>query len=68
MKICRGAYRMRVGQRISKLRQGILVHFRPLQGIFGANSLFKESFLFEGRDVYPLPSRCTPDMVTVIPD
>ena len=40
----------RVGD-IGDIRQGILGHFKPLLGIFGAKGLFKDTFLFEGRDV-----------------
>ena len=51
----RGACRMRAGQGICVLRQGILSHFRPLLGIFGENGLFKDTFLFEGRGCIPPP-------------
>ena len=43
-----GASRIRAGQGICVLRQGILGHFRPLLDIFGAKDLFKDPFLFEG--------------------
>ena len=51
---------VRAGQGLWILRQGILGHFRPLWSIFGANSLFKDTFPFEGRGCIPLlpPSRC----------
>ena len=57
-----GASRMRAGQGICVLRQGILGQFRPLLYIFGAKGLFKDTFLFEGRGCIPLlpPSRCAP--------
>ena len=51
-----GASRMRAGQGICVLRQGILCHFRPLLDIFRAKGLFKDTFLFEGRGcITPLP-------------
>ena len=58
----RGASRMRAGQGIWILRQGILGHFRPSGRIFGANGLFKDTFPFEGRGCIPLlpPPRCAP--------
>ena len=61
----KGASRMRAGQGIWTLRQGILGHFRPLWGIFGANGQFKDTFLFEGRGCIPLlpPSRCAPALL-----
>ena len=52
--VVRGASRMRTGQGIRILRQGILCHFRPLWGIFGTNDLFKYTFHFEGS----VPPRC----------
>ena len=56
-----GASRMRAGQGICVLRQGILGHFRPLLDIFGAKGLFKDTFLFEGRGCIPiLASQCLP--------
>ena len=58
-----GASRIRAGQGICVLRQGILGHFRPLLDIFGAKGLFKDTFLFEGRGCIPLlpPPRCAPE-------
>ena len=53
--IISGASRMRAGQGICVLRQGILGHFRPLLDIFGAKGLFKDTFLFEGRGCIPPP-------------
>ena len=50
-----GASRIRAGQGICVLRQGILGHFRPLLDIFGAKGLFKDTFLFEGRGCIPPP-------------
>ena len=55
-----GASRMRAGQGICVLRQGILGHFRPSVDIFGAKGLFKDTFLFEGRGFIPPPPRCAP--------
>ena len=60
----RGASRMRAGQGIWILKQGILGHFRPLLGIFGANGLFKDTFLFEGRVCIP-PPRCAPEKANI---
>ena len=40
---------LRTGLGISFVMQGILYHFRPYLGIFRANSLFWDTFLFEGR-------------------
>ena len=48
-----GASRIRAGQGICVLRQGILGHFRPLLYIFGAKGLFKDTFLFGGQEMYP---------------
>ena len=58
-----GASRIRAGQGICVLRQGILGHFRPLLDIFGAKGLFKDTFLFEGRVCIPPPPppRCAPE-------
>ena len=57
------ASKMRTGQEIGILKQGILGRLRPLQVIFRANVLFKETFLFEGRGCIPsLPPRCAPDL------
>ena len=53
--LCSGTSRMRAGQGICDLRQGILGHFRPLLDIFGAKGLFKDTFLFEGRGCIPPP-------------
>ena len=50
-----GASRIRAGQGICVLRQGILGHFRPLLDIFGAKGLFKDTFLFGGQEMYPPP-------------
>ena len=50
----RGESRMRVRQGIWIPKQGILGHLRPLLGIFGANGLFKDTFLCEGRECIPL--------------
>ena len=50
-----GASRIRAGQGICVLRQGILGHFRPLLDIFGAKGLFKDTFLFEGKGCIHLP-------------
>ena len=58
--LCCGASRMRTGQGICVLRQGILGYFRPLLDAFGAKGLFKDTFLFEGRGCIPLPSKCAP--------
>ena len=56
-----GASRIRAGQGICVLRQGILGHFRPLLDIFGAKGLFKDTFLFEGRGcIPPLPPYMRP--------
>ena len=55
-----GASRMRAGQRICVLRQGILGHFRPLLYFFWAKGHFKDTFLFEGRGCIPPPPRCAP--------
>ena len=49
--IFRGASRMRTGQEICVLRQGILSHFKNLLDIFAANGLFKDTSHFEGRDL-----------------
>ena len=67
LSYCKGASRVRAGQGIWILRQGILGHFRPLWGIFGANSLFKDTFPFEGRGCIPLlpPSRCAPALFNI---
>ena len=58
-----GASRMRAGQGICVLRQGILGHFRPLLDIFGAKGLFKETFLFEGRGCISPPPRCASEIL-----
>ena len=52
-QVFRGASRIRAGQGIWVLRDGMSFHFRPLLGIFGAKGLFKEIFLFEGRECIP---------------
>ena len=36
------------------LRQDIVGHLRSLWGMFGANGLFADTFLFEGRGYIPL--------------
>ena len=63
--ILSGASRMRAGQGICDLRQGILGRFRPLSDIFGAKGLLKDTFLFEGRDASPLPPRCFPEVIQI---
>ena len=60
--IFRGASRMRTGQEICVLRQGILSHFKNLLDIFAANGLFKDTLLYEGSGCIPPPPRCAPDL------
>ena len=52
--LCSGASRMKAGQGICVLGQGILGHFRTLSEIFGAKGLFKDT-IFEGRGCIPPP-------------